>query len=382
MSAHVNWTPVAFRDEPAQVPMAPGGLTVGRSFRTLGVGPTYSRMGGGQIVDVTPALLHELARVFTERAAKDPVIFDWNHASFQAPHDAKKSASLGIVLSAWVEDEGDGRGLGLYVVPAYNARGLAVLADNEGSLWSSPEFVEGPVAARDTGEPAGAGQVFAIALTNRPAQTVDRIDAVRLSETDSQPKPAGAGKETAVETTESAALMDGEEHEGPTLEEALARIAELEEQLAATAASETAQAEAVQVAASEAGTLRSQVTALSEQVQALSEAKELADIDARLFADGIAPASRDNARKLLSAGMEEVYASLFGEGSAHRVPMGEVGHGETPAPTQTHTPQSVRALLAERAATNGTNYMAEKRTMRHSAEDGEQSLYALGFGEG
>lgn len=362
--------------------MAPDGLTAGRAFRTLSAGDVYSR-SGRLLGTLTAEHLHEMARLINERATRDPVILDWNHGSspMVGLETQDKSSALGIVLSADVLD--DGRGPGLYVTPAYNAAGLRALEANAGTLWSSPEFVLGDVHDRVTGDRIAGAAVLAVALTNRPAQAADRIDAVRLSETD-QPKPAGAGKEASVSNAEPAALMDGEEMEGPTLEEALARIAELEAELAAAQAGASAASETVQVAASEAATLRGQVVTLSERVERLDRAAKLASVDARLMRDGIAPAQRDNARKLLLSGIggaEDLYASLFGEGSGHRVPLGEIGHGVTPVQVSDDSPDSVRLMLRERAEANGSTFNAEKLALHHSSDPADQRLYHIGFGE-
>ena len=69
-------------------------------------------------------------------------------------------------------------------MPAYNERGLEVVKNAGGVLWSSPEFIAGDVYTRDGGEPIGTAQLLAITLTPRPAQSNDKISRVTLSEED------------------------------------------------------------------------------------------------------------------------------------------------------------------------------------------------------
>ena len=70
----------------------------------------------------------------------------------------------------------------MYALPAYNERGLDVVNNAGGILWSSPEFVTGDVFSRDGGEKIGDAQLLAITLTPRPAQSNNKIDRVTLTE--------------------------------------------------------------------------------------------------------------------------------------------------------------------------------------------------------
>ena len=71
---------------------------------------------------------------------------------------------------------------GLYAIPAYNERGLEVVKNAGGVLWSSPEYIHGEIFARDGGDKVGDAQLLAITLTPRPAQSHNKIDRITLAE--------------------------------------------------------------------------------------------------------------------------------------------------------------------------------------------------------
>jgi hypothetical protein len=71
---------------------------------------------------------------------------------------------------------------GLYAIPAYNERGLEVVKNAGGVLWSSPEYIHGEIFSRDGGDKVGDAQLLAITLTPRPAQSHNKIDRITLSE--------------------------------------------------------------------------------------------------------------------------------------------------------------------------------------------------------
>lgn len=175
--------------------VAPG-LTLGRPFRTLSAGHVSSRYDGEPLAQyISEHLLSEMARVFKERADADPVPLDWNHESapglFGPGGDPNTAGALGAVVDLLVFDDGE-RGPGLYVVPAYTERGLSVLEDQKGLLYSSPEFVIGAVYAREArGQKLGDAQLLAVALTPRPAQSATVIDTVQLTETGPRRTAAG-----------------------------------------------------------------------------------------------------------------------------------------------------------------------------------------------
>ena len=159
----------------------PDGLTIGRPFKTLGLGQVSSRMNGENIgQEITSEMLGEMLRVYQERKAEDPVIIDWQHATspFQGGPPAPPEAgnALGMIIDLELREDG------LYAVPAYNERGLKVVSEAGGVLWSSPEFITGEVFNRLGGEKIGDAQLLAITLTPRPAQSHAQIDRVTLNE--------------------------------------------------------------------------------------------------------------------------------------------------------------------------------------------------------
>ena len=159
----------------------PDGLTIGKPFKTLSLGQVSSRMNGDNIgKEIDQDLLQEIVRVFRERREADPVIIDWQHATspFQGgtPAPPESGNALGLIVDL------DLRGDGLYAIPAYNERGLQVVKDAGGILWSSPEYLHGEIFTRDGGEKVGDAQLLAITLTPRPAQQSDKIDRITLKE--------------------------------------------------------------------------------------------------------------------------------------------------------------------------------------------------------
>jgi phage I-like protein len=159
----------------------PDGLTIGRPFKTLSLGQVSSRMSGesiGKEIDVE--MLSEMLRVYRERKDADPVIIDWQHATSPfnggPPAPPESGNALGLIVDLELREDG------LYAVPAYNERGLTVVKEAGGVLWSSPEFITGDVHDRSGGDLIGKAQLLAITLTPRPAQSHDRIDRVTLNE--------------------------------------------------------------------------------------------------------------------------------------------------------------------------------------------------------
>ena len=159
----------------------PEGLTIGRPFKTLGLGQVSSRMSGeaiGKEIDIE--MLSEMVRVFNARKEADPVIIDWHHAtspfSGGTPAPPESGNALGLIIDLELREDG------LYATPAYNERGLEVVTSAGGVLWSSPEFLAGEVYDRLGGSKVGDAQLLAITLTPRPAQSHDQIDRVTLTE--------------------------------------------------------------------------------------------------------------------------------------------------------------------------------------------------------
>ncbi len=159
----------------------PEGLTVGKPFKTLALGQVSSRMNGENIgKEIDRDLLTEMIRVYKERREADPVIIDWQHATspFQGgtPAPPESGSALGLIVDLDLREDG------LYATPAYNERGLSVVKQAGGILWSSPEFLNGEVYSRSGGDLVGQAQLLAITLTPRPAQSNDKIGRVTLNE--------------------------------------------------------------------------------------------------------------------------------------------------------------------------------------------------------
>jgi len=159
----------------------PDGLTIGRPFKTLALGQVSSRMSGDAVgKEINQDLLQEMVRVFNDRKSNDPVIIDWQHATspFQGgtPAPPESGNALGLIVELDLREDG------LYATPAYNERGLEVVKNAGGVLWSSPEFLNGEVYSRDGGAKIGNAQLLAITLTPRPAQSHDKIERVTLNE--------------------------------------------------------------------------------------------------------------------------------------------------------------------------------------------------------
>tara|TARA_Y100001973_G_scaffold106741_1_gene187041 strand:- start:16232 stop:17488 length:1257 start_codon:yes stop_codon:yes gene_type:complete len=172
---------LAYSETPPALYDVPEGLTIGKPFKTLGLGAVSSRLTGDELgKEVDVELLSELLRVYQARRNQDPVIIDWNHATspYQdgPPAPPESGNALGLIVDLELRDDG------LYAVPAYNERGLDVVNNAGGVLWSSPEFLTGDVFDRGGGERIGTAQLLAVTLTPRPAQSHDRIDRITLNE--------------------------------------------------------------------------------------------------------------------------------------------------------------------------------------------------------
>ena len=159
----------------------PDGLTLGRPFKTLSLGQVSSRMSGDNVGrEIDRSMLTEMIRVFNERRQEDPVIIDWQHATspYQSgpPAPPESGNALGLIVDLELREDG------LYAYPAYNERGLNVVNEAGGVLWSSPEFLAGEVFDRAGGDKVGDAQLLAITLTPRPAQSHAKIDRVILNE--------------------------------------------------------------------------------------------------------------------------------------------------------------------------------------------------------
>ena len=80
----------------------PDGLTVGKAFKTLGLGQVSSRMSGEAIgQEIDREMLEEMVRLFVERQESDPVIIDWNHST--SPYQSgiappETGSALGLII--------------------------------------------------------------------------------------------------------------------------------------------------------------------------------------------------------------------------------------------------------------------------------------------
>ncbi len=155
-------------------------LIKGKPFLTLALGDVNSRMDGSKIGKITIDDLKEMIRLFYERKESDPVIIDWNHATspFMSTQISSPETAMALGQIADLELKNEG----LIAYPLYTKKGAKIVEESEGNLWSSPEFVLGPVYARNGGEKIGDAQLLAVTLTPRPAQAQNKIDRILLSE--------------------------------------------------------------------------------------------------------------------------------------------------------------------------------------------------------
>lgn len=340
--------PLEYREPMFSVP---DGLKVGRPIRVLSCGAVRSRVSGEEIQTLSRDALEDMARLVVERSAEDPVVIDFGHASspmLSDSTDSAKAVSLGLVVGAYVEDEDDGRGPGLYVIPAYNERGLEVIRNNAGVLWSSPEFYPGDVYARSGDEKVriGGAQLLALALTNRPAQEASAVDRVVLSE-GGIPAPDTEEACMADDGTKQETMMEPEGMSPDEMASALkakdeeikglrAYISELEERVAESGemSESSPDAAALSEAAALTDDLRKKVKKLSEDLAIERGKRERAEDEALATSwvgDGrIAPAERDAFIAALTErrfGRSAFYEFTFAKRTAgSAVPMGESGH--------------------------------------------------------
>lgn len=355
----------------------------GRPFATLRTGPVYSRFSGEQLAIVTEADLDEMVRIFEARADADPVVIDWQHAT--SPLEPLSGPEVSMPLGRIVAVVRDGDAL--VVTPEYNERGLKVVRESDGDLWSSPEFVTGrTVYAREAGDELGTAQLLAVTLTPRPQQTASVVDAVRLNET----APTAAQEEAGMPLTPE--YLAEVEAERDALK---AVVAELEAKLAAmeSEAEDEADAEAMAepepvVAAlreqldtrdGEVTTLREQVDALNADLTALREenytTRRAAAIDALISAGKVTPAEREAVERAYDVEHRhpEVGYAAFSEHYANRgvvVPTGVVGtSGSDDALTAADAATRLKeAAGAIREATGLNHADAMRRAMNDNPE--------------
>jgi hypothetical protein len=307
------------------------GQQLGRPFVTLRAGTVASRMSGETIAEVTPSMLAELVRVYQARRASDPVIIDWNHQS--SPSYGSSTPETGGALGEIVDLRLSEDGQCLIVVPAYNERGLKTVAEAQGSLWSSPEFVMGEVYARESGAPTGGAQLLAVTLTPRPQQTASSVDRVLLTE-----------EANLMETRENLLKMEHEDLVDLLLQK-MAMVADLAEDEDKEKMMETksySMNESSALLLAEVSTLREQLTALREENQSV---KRKGAVDELVRSGRISPAEVALAEKAWNQAQsgDEAFWAMFCERKAGSVvSLREVGHGASGE-------QINRETLAERA---------------------------------
>lgn len=360
----------------------PDGLTLGRPFKTLSLGQVSSRMNGENVgKEISDEMLTEMVRVFKERKASDPVIIDWQHATspFQSgpPAPPESGNALGLIVDLELRQDG------LYAYPAYNERGLTVVNEAGGILWSSPEFLAGEVYDRSGGSKVGDAQLLAITLTPRPAQSHDKIDRVilneRLDEMDNiesmSPEDLRAmllAKDEMVKELENqiremkqdaeSAMMETEDKEEKLAEsddDKEEKLAESDDDKGEKMKEYNKMSESMPpVLLSEINALRESNSALTERLEKI-EAEKL-DIEKReavstLLRDGrITPAEEGAvAEAWAMREIQPVFWQMFSERKAHHsVPLVEIGHGASGrAITGSSLDSEVHKLASEKSIT-------------------------------
>ena len=359
----------------------PEGLTIGKPFKTLALGQVSSRMNGEAIgAPVSQELLEEMCRVYYERRDSDPVIIDWQHATSPfnggTPAPPESGNALGMIVDL------DLRSDGLYAVPAYNERGLKVVADAGGVLWSSPEYLHGEIFTRDGGDKVGDAQLLAITLTPRPAQSHSKIDRVTLNEQEHETmdmnamsvdelRAALAAKDAMVKeleqklkdmSSEAEAKLAGE-LEADESEEMAEKPSEDDKAEAEKLGydkerkmSEPAQlSEAAPNVLAEVMQLRAQNQKLSERLEVIEAEKR--DVERReavsaLLREGkVAPSEEGAAQRAwdVREQMPEFWQMFSERPASSAVPLAEIGHGASGAELNKATlAEQVKALAAEK----------------------------------
>lgn len=361
----------------------PEGLTIGKPFKTLALGQVSSRMNGEAIGSpVSQELLEEMCRVYYERRDSDPVIIDWQHATSPfnggTPAPPESGNALGMIVDL------DLRSDGLYAVPAYNERGLKVVADAGGVLWSSPEYLHGEIFTRDGGDKVGDAQLLAITLTPRPAQSHSKIDRVTLNEQEHETMDMNAmsvDELRAALAAKDAMVKELEQKLKDMSSEAEAKLAgELEDDKSEEMAekpseddkaeaeklgydkdkerkmSEPAQlSEAAPNVLAEVMQLRAQNQKLSERLEVIEAEKR--DVERReavsaLLREGkVAPSEEGAAQRAWDVRdqMPEFWQMFSERPASSAVPLAEIGHGASGAELNKATlAEQVKALAAEK----------------------------------
>lgn len=357
----------------------PDGLTLGRPFKTLSLGQVSSRMNGENVgKEINNEMLTEMVRVFKERRESDPVIIDWQHATspYQSgpPAPPESGNALGLIVDLELRADG------LYAYPAYNERGLNVVNEAGGVLWSSPEFLAGEVFDRAGGAKVGDAQLLAITLTPRPAQSNSKIDRVTLNERLEMDNVESMSiedlramliaKDEMVKELEQQIKEMKQDSESAMMEskesEELAELAESKDDEEKLAESEDHDEKKETYKMSEqAPTLLNEINALRESNNALTkrlekiEAEKL-EIEKReavttLLRDGrITPAEENIAGKAWAMReLQPEFWQMFSERQpSSAIPLAEVGHGASGREiTRQSLDNEVRKLASEKSLT-------------------------------
>ena len=372
----------------------PDGLTIGKPFKTLSLGQVSSRMNGDNIgKEINQDLLQEMVRVFQERRSADPVIIDWQHATspFQGgtPAPPESGNALGLIIDLDLRDDG------LYAIPAYNERGLQVVKDAGGILWSSPEYLHGEIFTRDGGDKVGDAQLLAITLTPRPAQQHDKIDRITLKEapmvTESDLKgmsqedlvDLAMQKDAMVRSLEAKIKEMSQENESKINKDSEAQLEEDEnkEEMKEEDKEEEDKDETMKEEEEEdkdekmkeekkgyqkmsealpSAQLLSEIQLLREQVQTLQSEKLAAErreaVGSLLREGKISPSEEEAANKAFDFKKkgDEIFWTMFSERSPNSVvPMNQVGHG---ASGQEITKETINLKIKALSEEKGMTY--------------------------
>src|SRR5210317_1223811 len=369
----------------------PEGLTIGKPFKTLALGQVSSRMSGEAIgAPISKELLEEMVRVYRERRDADPVIIDWQHATspFQGgtPAPPESGNALGMIVELELRQDG------LYAIPAYNERGLKVVQDAGGVLWSSPEYLHGEIFTRDGGEKVGDAQLLAVTLTPRPAQSHSKIDRVTLSEQEQlmdfenmsvdELKAALAAKDAMVKELEQKMKDLTEEAEASLVGEYESEeMAEKPEDEKAKKMSEpaTLSEKAEPNLLAEVMALRAQNTKLSERLEVIEAEKR--DVERReavsaLLREGkVSPAEEGAAQRAWDVRdtMPEFWTMFSERPASSAVPLNEIGHGASGEELNKATlAEKVKALATEK----GLNFSEALNLFREQNPDQYNSVFS------
>lgn len=329
-------------------------LIKGKPFLTLALGDVNSRMNGNKISTITMADLEEIVRVFYERKNNDHVIIDWNHAS--SPYASSLSSpdvsmALGQIADLEIKDEG------LYAYPLYTAKGAQIVEESEGNLWSSPEFIIGPVYARDGGNKIGDAQLLAVTLTPRPAQSQSKIDRILLTEKlmDQTELQGKSPDELIAMLLEKDALVKQLEAKLSALESEMESSVSEDAVLVADGEKKDGYAAMSEASVKLMNEMSSKITALNEQVGKLQAEKHGAErknaIDALLNTGKIAPSEKAVAEEAYDLkDRSPSFWKMFSERQANQaVNLSEVGHAEASKPISLS--EQVRSIQKEKGIT-------------------------------